>query len=310
MKRYPKYRYGPLRRQRDSAHPNYFPLPVAAARIGLSILMVVSLSGCALWRTGPPVPDLGGVVLTADSLAAITNRRALTLGALKGSGDLIVRAPDFPRGRRLDVSLVARRPAELRVRGRFGMLASVFDFSADADSLRLYLPRDAALAVVPAGGSRSLSLVASDELVQALLPSTLNPREIGGAASFERAPDGYTWTRTTIDSAGVARQRRWTFESSRLRLVRVEAEERREGATTTAIISYAGHQWTGHAWFPTTIRLELPAGKQSLELVFRTFDLNPSLAPDLFQLRPPPRTRRIPPEELNDDFLMEAPSLQ
>lgn len=327
MKHYSEYREGRTDRQRTTAEAErrrrisnpLSPKSIAACASGArrpaalftlaALLVLPLLAGCAL--LGPPrgEPDYANVGLSPDSLVALVNRQALTLGAVRGSGTLIVRTPDYPRGRKVDVSLIARRPESVRVRGRVGILASIFDFVADADSLRLYLPRESALvAVANEPGGRALSIVASRELVEALLPAVSGAGDKGGPPVVTRTPEGYEVLRRSIDEAGRTWIRRLLYEPERLRLVRADILENGDAASEPrATIRYAAHRWTGHAWFPGRISLELPAEGQGLDLKFDTFEPNPPIAPELFALTVPRGTRRVDPADLGDDFLLQAP---
>jgi hypothetical protein len=233
----------------------------------------------------------------------------MSLGAVRGSGDLVVRTPEYPNGRKVDVSLIARRPESVRVRGRVGLLASVFDFVADADSLRLYLPRESALvAVSNEPGGRALSIVASRELVEALLPAVVTDHPDDPPPIVTRTEDGYEVLRHSTDAAGRRWTRRLLYEAERLRLVRAEIRRAEAPAgTIDALVRYDAHRWTGHAWFPGRITLELPEEEQGLDLSFDTFEPNPTIAPELFLLTVPRGTRRVDPDELTGDFLTEAP---
>jgi hypothetical protein len=272
------------------------------------VLLPGATTGCAVFAPPREGPDYGAVGLAPDSLLALLNRQAVSLGAVRGSGDLRVWTPTFPNGRSVDVSLIARRPESVRVRGRVGILASIFDFVADADSLRLYLPRESALVAVPnEPGGRALSIVASRELVEALLPALPVPDSDGTEPVVTRTEEGYEVLRWSTDADGRRWTRRLLYEPERLRLV--SAEIRRADDPTgppEAVVRYAAHRWTGHAWFPGRLSLELPREKQGLELRFDSFEPNPPIDPALFALTVPRGTRRVTPDELTDDFLLDA----
>ncbi|TPW14205.1 MAG: hypothetical protein FD129_1123, partial [bacterium] len=206
-------------------------------------------------------------------------------------------------------SLVAQRPDRVRIRGRVGILASIFDFVADSDSLRLYLPREEALvtqANLP--GGRVMSMVASPELVAALLPGPVARPAAGSLPGVERVKGGWlvTSARGEGDSTQIVRR---FYDEERLRLTSVTVLSSREpDAGPIVRIDYDHHGWTGQSWFPGSIRMELPAESRRLTLTFKTFEPNPMLVPEVFLLTVPSGTRRLDPEDLDDDFLRSAPS--
>ncbi|HEX7880118.1 MAG TPA: hypothetical protein VF720_11955 [Candidatus Eisenbacteria bacterium] len=272
--------------------------------------MALFVGGCALGGggsgfrlpEGDPPPD---------SLVTWINSQALSTGSVKGSGKLRVVTPEYPGGRQLDMSLVARRPDLVRMRGRVGILASIFDFLADADSLHFYLPRDhVELAQANVPGADLMSIVASRELVEAILPP---PIVIGGAAGdimLEKGKDAWIVTRTRTLN-GAPRLHRSVYDAERLKLV--EMSIRPAGAAVDSpevMITYDRHAWTGQAWFPGRIRLELPGETRSVTLTFETFEPNPATSPDVFTWSVPAGTRRLSPEEMTDDFLRSAPDAE
>jgi hypothetical protein len=266
----------------------------------------MALSGCSMLRAPASGPDFGAGVLSLDSLAAVVNGRAAALGSLKGSGDLVVESPGLGRPRTLAVSLVAKYPDQARVRGRVGALVSVFDFLADGDSLRLYLPRDRALLVESAAGS-DLPLLGSGELVQALLQPQVDVARVRRGDGFRPYPEGYEVTVVDPDSSGGRLTRRLLYEPRRLRLTRQVLDREAPGGLRRAVITYSGHRWTGALWFPGTARLELPGRGESLELRFLSFEVNAVIKPEAFVMPVPAHARRIRPEELSEDYLNNAP---
>ncbi|MDZ4804417.1 MAG: hypothetical protein SGI90_06120 [Candidatus Eisenbacteria bacterium] len=270
---------------------------------------LAGLAGCALLSGGPREFRLSNDDLSPDSLVAIVNRQALATGAVRGSGKLRVVTPEYPSGRQLDISLVAQRPDLVRIRGRVGILASIFDFAADTDSLRLYLPRDGVLvAQANLPGGEALSLVASPELVEAILPRSID-RMVPGAMSsgVERVKGGWVVTSHRGEGESMRILRRF-YDEERLRLQSVMVLPSGEpDAEPIVRIIYDRHAWTGKSWFPGSIHLELPAVSRRLTLTFQTFEPNPVLDPDVFRMSVPPGTRRLDPEDIDDDFLRSAP---
>jgi len=269
---------------------------------------MAAFTGCSHLGSGTSGFRLPSSELTPDSLIAIVNRQALATGSVKGSGNLRVATPDYPNGRQLDMSLVAQRPDRVRIRGRVGILASIFDFSADTDSLRLYLPREGVVATqANRPGSESLSLVASPELVAAILPSPITRSSSGSWPDVEPVPGGWivSLLRGEGDSAQTVRR---FYDGERLRLLSVTVRPADSPEADPIVrINYDHHAWTGQSWFPGTISMELPTESRRVTLTFETFEPNPVLSPKLFQMSVPPGTRRLDPEDLQDDFLRSAP---
>ena len=187
-----------------------------------------------------------------------------------------------------------------------GALVSVFDFLADGDSLRLYLPRDRAVLVEGAAGE-GLPLFGSGELVQALLQPRLDLARVRRDGSFRSYPEGYEVTVVDPDSTGGRLTRRLLFEPRRLRLVRQVLDRGAPEGLRRAVITYSRHRWTGALWFPGTLRLELPGRGESLELRFLSFQVNAVIPPEAFHMQVPAHARRLRPEELSEDYLGDAP---
>jgi hypothetical protein len=264
-------------------------------------------SGCGAGRGLPPSLDRGGPPLALDSLVAIVNPRVASLRSLRGDGVLIVRTPELGRPRTLGVQLIAERPERARIRARAGALVSVFDLVTDADTLRLYLPRDRAVLVEPVRGGGALPILASRELVPALLQEKLDPALVPADSGFVTTSGGYTILQVELDGDGGTVHKSLFFDAEQLKLVR-QTISRVDGIhRQTAVIHYLRHRWTGSHWFPTTVRLELPERGEGLELRFDRFTPNAIIDPQLFVLELPARTRRIEAAELGDDFLGDAP---
>jgi hypothetical protein len=265
------------------------------------------LAGCGRGGLSADV-DYGGTALGLDSLLQVVNERALSISSVKGSGDLVVRNPGLGRPRRLQVSLIAERPDRARIRGRAGTLVSVFDLAADGDSLKLYLPRDHAVIIEPLKGGGALPVVASRELVPALLQETLR-RESVADSGFRRTAGGYEIVQRDTDD-GAETIRRLVFEPEGLRLVHQSIERIQNGRSRVALVQYLKHKWTGTGWFPMNLRLSLPQTREELELKFVSFTPNATIDPDLFVLKVPRNTRRLTADDLDDDFLGEVPESQ
>lgn len=282
---------------------------VRHTRFFLLVLWTIALaaSGCGAGRGLPPAIDNGGSPLGLDSLAAIVNSRVASLRSVRGDGVLIVRTPELGRPRTLGVQLIAERPERARIRARAGALVSVFDLVTDSDTLRLYLPRDRAVLVEPVRGGSALPILASRELVPALLQERVDPALVPADSGFVPSSSGYSVLQVEPDGDGGTVHRSLFFDAEQLKLVR-QTISRDDGIhRQTAVIHYLRHRWTGSHWFPTTVRLELPERGEGLELRFDRFTPNAIIDPQLFVLQLPARTRRIEAAELGDDFLGDAP---
>lgn len=279
----------------------FFTLLVASAALA-------GLTGCALRGGGSPEFRLPTSELSSDSLIAIVNRQALATGAIKGSGKLRLSTPEFPGGRQLDMSLVARRPDQVRIRGRVGMLASIFDFSADSDSLHLFLPREGVLtSQANRPGTQSLSLVASKELVEAILPPPIDRGAPGLSPDVVRVAEGWLVSCQRGEGESVQVMTR-LYDKDRLRLLSLTIRPFGVPEAEPLVrILYDKHAWTGQTWFPGSITLELPEESRRVTLSFLTFEPNPMLDRNIFQMSVPTGTRRVDPEDLDDDFLRSAP---
>jgi hypothetical protein len=265
------------------------------------------LAGCG----GPGLNaalDYGDTPLSLDSLVTVVNQRSKALRSIKGSADLVVQSPQLGRPRTLQVSLVAERPDRARIRGRAGALVSVFDLASDGDSLKLYLPRDRAVVIESLREGRAMPVLASRELVPALLQHEIRREMVDPDSGFSRKGGGYELVLEEKDSAGAVTRRRLFYEKDRLRLVHQTIEREEGGRTRIALVQYLGHRWKNGAWFPMRVGLIIPETRERLELRFvDSVTLNADIDPALFVLQVPPKTRRVNAEDLDDSFLGEAP---
>lgn len=263
----------------------------------LCATIAVVISGCAGGRpalepliaepeSGPP-PSRA----EADSVSSRVREDATRLRSLRGAAELELRAGSGAPPRRLQVSLVARRPAEARLRGRFGILATLFDFRVSADSLELYLPRDGMSVAGPRGEWISSPFPGAERLVDLLLPGPL-PESAGDPGLWRRTPTGWEVSLIAPDGAG----RRLTFEADALRLVRQQLLEPNGSPRPDLDVIYSRHRKAGGIWYPERIRVAATRRPERCELRFSSSVLNGDLPGALFHLDVPEGARRVPPD--------------
>lgn len=273
-------------------------------------LALVGAAGCGGSRPGGPADDLIGrarppvTARQADSLAALVRRQGANLYSIRGSGDLFLRETPDSHPRKLGVQLAVRRTGEARLRGRYGVLATIFDLRVAADTLELYFPRDGVLVSGPLTRWRQAPFPGAGQLVELLLPRL--PAATDSAADWRAGDDGWTLTRRQVSAPGETLECRQTYEPKRLRLVRQVFEGHGPGAAPPLVVNYDRHRWTGTGWFAEVVGVRAVGQPESCELRFASSSLNGEIPAAVFQLLIPADARRVEPEELSRRLIDET----
>lgn len=279
-------------------------------RLFAVLLALMGATGCGGSRPGGPSEDLVGRVRPpvtagqADSLAALVRRQGANLYSIRGSGDLFLRETPDSRPRKLGVQLAVRRTGEARLRGRYGVLATIFDLRVAADTLELYFPRDGVLVSGPLARWRQAPFPGAGQLVELLLPR-LPEATSDSAAAWRAGDEGWTLTQWQITAPGETLECRQTYEPKRLRLVRQVFAGHGPGAGPPLVVNYDRHRWTGTGWFPEVVAVRAVGQPESCELRFASSSLNGEIPGAVFQLLIPADARRVEPEELSRRLIDE-----
>ncbi len=236
--------------------------------------------GCAAARSPRPVPlpasDVRPLALLADLARAGEARHSL-----RGVARLAIEGP-AGEGRAKQVLLV-ERPAQLRVE-ILGLLDQrIAVLTTDGAEYRLYRAEDRSLTGGPVHAALLWEVaglaVTPEQAVRLLLAAPALPAEarlIGGAQLADgrveltlRAPQAAGSIRVAFDAGG--RLVAWT-------LIGVDGEPLQEA-------SWSDHRTLGDDEFPYRLELEDHTTGARAQVRFQAVELNPILAPELFDLR-------------------------
>lgn len=280
--------------------------------IGIAALFALAeggLSGCGTGRPAPPETGVGGApgrfasAQEADSLAALARRQGAALQSIRGSADLFLSESPRDHPRKLGAQIAVRRTGEARLRGRYGVLATLFDLRVAADTLALYFPRDGVLVAGPLARWRRAPFPGAGQLVELLLPR-LPDVAAGAAGAWRATPEGWTLTLLQVAAPGETLECRQTYEPRRLRLVRQVFEPRGSGAPL--VVTYDKHRWTGAGWFAEVVAAHVVGQPESCELRFTTSSLNGEIPSAVFEMEVPADARRVEPEDLSRRLIDET----
>ncbi len=301
----------------DNAHrPFSAKLPPAFAGAAAAVLAgVLTLAGHGPARAAPApaAPDSSAVPAAVapapaelDRLVETYNRWAAGLRNLKAGGRARVGAAGEPP-RTFDFSMLLARPAQARIQGRWGSLATLFDLSGDPHHWTLYLPRDRAVVRTGEGAASAGLLLPPVEVISVLLPAGIPPGDLAerGAATVE----GNT-VRLVVPpgrgGAGSDYHRVVVLDRSDGKPLKLEFRRKSQLEPPVLIAEYTDYEGKGAEAFPFKVRVTLPGEEQWARFDFETVRLNTGVAGGLFDLRVPPGTRELAPEDLTPDFLPVA----
>ena len=107
------------------------------SKIGISLLVLAFLSGCALFA---PREEVQLKQATVEELTALLSEREAAIQTMKGLFSAKVRGGIIPIASRVEGSLYYRRPNAMRLRGFTPVGAELFEFVQANDQFRLRLP--------------------------------------------------------------------------------------------------------------------------------------------------------------------------
>jgi len=286
-------------------------LPQARKRPRRSLKPIVLFCTCAVLLTSipgagaapPPSPDPAATA----ALAASYNRWVAGLRTVRAGGRAHVGA-DGEATRAFDFSMVLARPEAVRLQGRWGSLATLFDLSGDGRSWTLYLPRERTVVRETEGSEAGAGLlIPPAELLAVLLPVGIPPRDLErrGAASTDGdlvrlvVPPGR-------GGAGSAFHRVLWLHPDDGTPARLEVRRRTQLEPPLLTAIYHAYEGKGEKAFPVDVEVRLEAGGQWARFVFETARINTEVKPEVFTLRVPEGTTELDPEDLTPDFLPEA----
>jgi hypothetical protein len=264
-------------------------------------------------RPVPAVVDTQAVAATSvppaelRSLADKYNRWAAGLRTVKGGGRARVGA-EGEKSRVFDFSLVLARPSHARIQGRWGSLATLFDLSGDASGWTLYLPRDRAVVRTTTGEASAGLLLPPAEIISVLLPAGIPPADLlrRGAASREGDGEVRLVVPPGRGGAGSPFHRVLVVDAADGKPRRLEVRRTSQLETPILVADYEEYEGKGADAFPVKVRVDLPESGQWTRFNFHLIRINTGADLKLFDLRVPPGTRVLSPEELTPEFLPEA----
>lgn len=241
------------------------------------------------------------------SLVAAYNRWVAGLRTVRAGGRAHVGAEGEPT-RAFDFSMVLARPGSLRLQGRWGSLATLFDLSGDDGTWTLYLPRQRTVVRETEGEATAAGLlVPPAELLSVLLPKGIPPRELEkrGAASEEGdlvrlvVPPGR-------GGAGSPFHRVLWLHPKDGTPARLEVRRKTQLEAPLLTAIYHAYEGKGDKAFPVDVEVRLPEGDQWARFSIETARINTEVKPKVFEMHVPEGTKELAPEDLTPDFLPEA----
>ena len=244
----------------------------------------------------------------AAALIAKHNRWAAGLRSVRGGGDARVGGEgEKDRGFRFSLALAA--PDRIRLQGRVGNLATVFDLAASPDGVVFYLPREQE--VVRSGDPEaSLGMLLPPlDLLRAVLPAGIPPADVFSAGDASR--DGDTVRLVVPPGSGGAgspfHRVLWLDpETGRPRRVEIRKESQLEPSLLVAEFADYGAGEGGA--FPRSVRVDLDAGTQWLTFAFSSVTLGEEIDARRFRVLVPEGTREVTPMDVDPAFLPETDS--
>jgi hypothetical protein len=211
--------------------------------------------------------------------------RASRVRAVRGRAEVRLSAPAWGGASWMEAAVVARAPAELRLRAYAGP-AALFDLAADAGGFALYVPESRMLWSGPPEALPAITGFPGEpaDVVAALLGApfgTPDSLELI-AADAERATARWRGAR---GEDVTARYRRRPLRAEEFRLAR--------GDSVIAILACDDFLKESVGWWPRRWTLSWPAEGAVLDLQFRELTLNPRPRPEDFILRPPADALRV-----------------
>jgi hypothetical protein len=246
----------------------------------------VGLAGCA---TAPPRnPTWSPADRTAEEAAERLRDRSMSFRTARGVLELLWHTESGARSEGCGASLSWIRPDSLRIRGTSAAFFTVFDLAADAQHVRLDIPREG-VAVVgrrddPAWDSLPLS---ARELQVALLADPFAGSAEAGPASAAWVPEhpgrlqGPGWILDLHPDSGWPL--RWVSDDGRGREI-------------------LWHDWSTRDGVPWPLRIELvdPLRAERLEVTVGRLDLDSPVPAERFRLGVSAEREVITPEEAKD----------
>jgi hypothetical protein len=270
-------------------------------RLLVSLLLALLLLPASP-RAGEPTRE------ETTALIARHNRWAAGLRTVLGGGDARVGAEgEKERGFRFSLALAA--PDRIRLQGRVGNLATVFDLSASPDGVVFYLPREREVVRSGDPGASLGMLLPPLDLLRAVLPVGIPPADVfaGGDAGFDGdamrlvVPPG-------SGGAGSPFHRVLWLERETGRPLRVEIRGESQLEPSLLVAEFADYEDADGGVFPRSVRVDLDAGTQWLVLTFSSVTLGDDLDARRFRVFVPEGTREVDPAEVDPAFLPESES--
>lgn len=233
------------------------------------------------------------------------NRWAAGLRTLRAGGKARVGA-DGVKTRAFNFSLVLARPAEARLQGRWGSLATLFDLSGNDAGWTLYLPQDRAVVRAKDETASAGLLLPPVEIISVLLPQGIPPRDLErfGAASLDGGK-----VRLVVPpgkgGAGSSHHRVIWVDPVTGVPSRLEIREATQLEEPILVALYQEFEGKGNEAFPVEVHVDLSVEGQWAEFSFETVRINTEVEPNVFVASIPQGTRELDPEDLSPDFLPE-----
>lgn len=231
------------------------------------------------------------------------NRWAAGLRTLRAGGKARVGAEGV-KTRAFNFSMVLARPAEARLQGRWGSLATLFDLTGNDAGWTLYLPQDRAVVRTHDKTASAGLLLPPVEIISVLLPVGIPPRDLErhGAVSLDGGQ-----VRLVVPpgrgGAGSTHHRVLWVDRETGVPSRLEIRESTQLEEPILIATYLEFEGKGNKAFPVEVHMDLSTDGQWAQFSFETIRINTEVKPSVFVASIPEGTRELDPEDLQPDFL-------
>lgn len=276
--------------------------------IGAGVLGTILLAstGCGFLSTRHKVAKLPQAPMktaTLQQLVDIFNHQTNGIVTMNAKVDLVAstggaRTGTVTQYRDIIAYLLVRKPSNIRLKGQFSLIGTLFDMASDGTNFQLDLPTKGQFIVgqndvVPEHVKNPLERLRPKVILQALLINPIASNETV-AAMNDNADTSAEYTMLVLrpDDSGIVHLVRKIIFSRYDLLPRRQVIYDDRGYVATQA-SYGQYSLVQGVEIPQEIVIERPEEEYSLRLAIQKVTLNQSLSSATFHLAPPPNAKVI-----------------
>ena len=199
--------------------------------------------------------------------------------------------------------MALERPAKIRLQGRIGATAAVFDLGAVENDWTLYLPQQREV-VREQKGVAAGPLGSPQDMILALLPDQVDKNQLWTEGAWSR--EGGVWRLVVPPGAGSPYHRVIVISHATGLPSEVILREKTQLEAPLLTVKLGGYKKHQGIWFPELVHISSEFLWGSLE--FSSVKLNEELDPRRFTVRVPPGVTEVSAELLDSGFLPEEES--